>query len=43
MRKDDDGVYDFETDDESDDETDEESFRGTRVNAAVPRDGKRML
>ena len=39
MRKDDDGVYDFETDDESDDETDEESFRGTRVNAAVPRDG----
>ena len=40
MRKDDDGVYDVETDD---DESDEESFRGgTRVNAAVPRDGKRM-
>ncbi len=39
MRKDDDGVYDFETESE---ET-EESFRGTRVNAAVPRDGKRML
>jgi len=41
MRKDDDGVYDVETDD--DESEDEESFRGgTRVNAAVPRDGKRM-
>ena len=40
MRKDDDGVYDVETDDA---ESDEESFRGgTRVNAAVPRDGKRI-
>ena len=42
MRKDDDGVYDLETESE---ETDEDSScreGGTRVNAAVPRDGKRM-
>ena len=41
MRKDDDGVYDLETESE---ETDEDSScreGGTRVNAAVPRDGKR--
>ena len=42
MRKDDDGVYDLETESE---ETDEDSScreGGTRVNAAVPRDGKRI-